>query len=46
MIGHDVKGPAGGAARLFEPMETEDFTETEIKGMIRELRKQTTASLE
>ncbi|WDF53335.1 tetratricopeptide repeat-containing sensor histidine kinase [Mucilaginibacter sp. KACC 22063] len=46
VIGHDLKGPAGSAAQLFEMMETEDFTEAEMKGMIAELRKQTTASLE
>jgi len=46
VIGHDLKGPAGSAVQLFELMETEDFTEAELKGMIAELRKQTTASLE
>jgi len=46
VIGHDLKGPAASAANLFELMETEDFTETELRGMIAELRKQTTASLE
>jgi signal transduction histidine kinase len=46
VIGHDLKGPAGSAAQLFEMMETEDFTPDEMKGMIAELRKQTSASLE
>jgi len=46
VIGHDLKGPAGSAAQLFELMETEDFTEEELRGMIGELRLQTTASLE
>ncbi|OCX51948.1 hypothetical protein BEL04_18280 [Mucilaginibacter sp. PPCGB 2223] len=46
IIGHDLKGPAGSAAQLFELMETENFTETELRGMIGELRLQTTASLE
>jgi signal transduction histidine kinase len=46
VIGHDLKGPAGSAAQLFEMMETEDFTQEEIKSMITELRKQTSASLE
>lgn len=46
VIGHDLKGPAGSAAQLFELMETEDFTEAELRGMIGELRAQTTASLE
>ncbi|MBK0378501.1 hypothetical protein [Mucilaginibacter segetis] len=46
VIGHDLKGPAGSAAQLFELMETEDFTPEEMKGMISELRKQTTASLQ
>ena len=46
VIGHDLKGPAGSAAQLFELMETEDFTEAEMKRMIAELRKQTNASLE
>jgi len=46
VIGHDLKGPAGSAAQLFELMETEDFTQEEIRAMITDLRKQTTASLE
>lgn len=46
VIGHDLKGPAGSAAQLFEMMETEDFTPEEMKGMIAELRKQTSASLQ
>ena len=46
VIGHDLKGPAGSAAQLFEMMETEDFSAEEMKGMISELRKQTTASLQ
>ncbi|MEO6524415.1 MAG: ATP-binding protein [Mucilaginibacter sp.] len=46
VIGHDLKGPAGSAAQLFELMETESFTPDEMKGMIAELRKQTKASLE
>jgi signal transduction histidine kinase len=46
VIGHDLKGPAGSAAQLFELMETEDFTETELREMIGELHLQTTASLE
>ncbi|MBW4890693.1 tetratricopeptide repeat protein [Mucilaginibacter sp. HMF5004] len=46
VIGHDLKGPAGSAAQLFAMMETEDFTEEEMRGMIAELRKQTTASFE
>jgi signal transduction histidine kinase len=46
VIGHDLKGPAGSAAQLFEMMETEDFTQDEMKSMITELRKQTSASLE
>jgi signal transduction histidine kinase len=46
VIGHDLKGPAGSAAQLFELMETEDFSEAEMRAMIADLRKQTTASLE
>ncbi len=46
VIGHDLKGPAGSAAQLFELMETEDFTQEEIRAMIADLRRQTTASLE
>jgi len=46
VIGHDLKGPAGNAAQLFSLMETEDFTEAELKVMISELRQQTTASFE
>lgn len=46
VIGHDLKGPASSAAQLFELMETEHFTEAEMKSMIADLRKQTTASLE
>jgi signal transduction histidine kinase len=46
VIGHDLKGPAGSAAQLFELMETESFTPEEMKGMMTELRKQTKASLE
>src|ERR1700754_3512879 len=46
VIGHDLKGPAGSAAQLFELMETEDFSEAEMRMMIADLRKQTTASLE
>jgi signal transduction histidine kinase len=46
VIGHDLKGPAGSAAQLFEMMETEESTPDEMKGMIAELRKQTSASLE
>jgi signal transduction histidine kinase len=46
VIGHDLKGPAGSAAQLFEMMEAEDFAPDEMKGMIAELRKQTSASLE
>jgi signal transduction histidine kinase len=46
VIGHDLKGPAGSAAQLFELMETEDFSEAEMRTMIADLRKQTTASLE
>lgn len=46
VIGHDLKGPASSAAQLFGLMETEQFTEAEMKSMIADLRKQTTASLE
>lgn len=46
VIGHDLKGPAGSAAQLFALMETEDFTEEELKAMISDLRKQTEASFE
>jgi signal transduction histidine kinase len=46
VIGHDLKGPAASAANLFALMETEDFTEEEMRGMIAKLRKQTSASLE
>lgn len=46
VIGHDLKGPAGSAAQLFAMMETEDFTEEELKLMISDLRKQTEASFE
>lgn len=45
VIGHDLKGPAGSAAQLFEMMEIEDFSPEEMKSMIAELRKQTSASL-
>lgn len=46
VIGHDLKGPAGSAAQLFELMDTEDLPADEMKLMIGELRKQTAASLE
>jgi signal transduction histidine kinase len=46
VVGHDLKGPAASAVQLFEMMETEEFTAPELKGMIVELKKQTTASLE
>jgi signal transduction histidine kinase len=46
IIGHDLKGPAGSATQLFALMETEDFTEEELKGMISELKKQTESSFE
>ncbi len=46
VIGHDLKGPAASATQLFEMMETEDFTANEMKGMITELRKQTSAALQ
>ncbi|HVW97153.1 MAG TPA: HAMP domain-containing sensor histidine kinase, partial [Mucilaginibacter sp.] len=46
VIGHDLKGPASSALQLFEMMETEEFTDAELKSMISELRKQTTASLD
>jgi len=46
VVGHDLKGPAASAVQLFEMMETEEFTAPELKGMIAELKKQTTASLE
>ncbi|MBK0380598.1 ATP-binding protein [Mucilaginibacter segetis] len=46
VVGHDLKGPAGSAAQLFEMMETEEFTPEEMKSMIAELRIQTSASLE
>jgi len=46
VVGHDLKGPAASAVQLFELIETEEFTQPELKGMIIELRKQTTASLE
>lgn len=43
VVGHDLKGPAASAVQLFELMETEEFTQLELKGMIVELRKQTSA---
>lgn len=46
IIGHDLKGPAGSAAQLFAMMEEGDFSEEELKGMISELRAQTSASFE
>ena len=46
VIGHDLKGPISSAVQLFDLMENEQFTEEEIRGMIAELKKQTTASLE
>ncbi|WP_214071690.1 tetratricopeptide repeat-containing sensor histidine kinase [Mucilaginibacter sp. dw_454] len=46
VIGHDLKGPAGSAAQLFALMETEEFTEEELKAIISDLRKQTEASFE
>jgi signal transduction histidine kinase len=46
VIGHDLKGPAANAAQLFALMETEDFTEAELRPMISDLRQQTEASLE
>jgi signal transduction histidine kinase len=46
IIGHDLKGPAGSAAQLFAMMETEEFSEEELRGMISELRVQTSASFE
>jgi signal transduction histidine kinase len=46
IIGHDLKGPAGSAAQLFAMMETEEFSEEELRGMISELRVQTSASFD
>jgi signal transduction histidine kinase len=46
IIGHDLKGPAGSVSQLFALMESEDFTEEELKHMISELRKQTESSFE
>jgi signal transduction histidine kinase len=46
VIGHDLKGPAGSAAQLFELMDTEELPRDEMKQMVRELRKQTAASPE
>lgn len=46
IIGHDLKGPAGNASQLFTMMETEHFTEDELRGMISELKAQTDASFE
>lgn len=46
VIGHDLKGPAGSAAQLFELMDTEELSADEMKLMVKELRKQTAASLE
>ncbi|HEY9000641.1 MAG TPA: tetratricopeptide repeat-containing sensor histidine kinase [Mucilaginibacter sp.] len=46
VIGHDLKGPASSAVQLFELMETEHFTEQEIRSMISDLHKQMAASLE
>lgn len=46
VIGHDLKGPAGSAAHLITLMETEAMPEDELKLMITELRKQTSASFE
>ncbi|UOE47236.1 ATP-binding protein [Mucilaginibacter sp. SMC90] len=46
VIGHDLKGPAGSAAQLFELMDTEELPPDEMKLMVKELRKQTAASLE
>ena len=46
IIGHDLKGPAGSAAQLFAMMETEEFSEEELRVMISELREQTSASFE
>lgn len=46
IIGHDLKGPAGSAAQMFAIMETEHFSEEELRVMIGELRKQTEASFD
>lgn len=46
VIGHDLKGPAGSAAHLISLMETDDFPEEELRAMLTELRKQTSASFE
>jgi len=46
VVGHDLKGPAGSAAQLFELMDTEELPPDEMKLMVKELRKQTAASLE
>lgn len=46
VVGHDLKGPAGSAAQLFELMDTEELPPEEMKVMVHELRKQTAASLE
>lgn len=46
IIGHDLKGPAGSAAQLFAMMEEGDFSEEELKGMVSELRAQTSASFD
>jgi len=46
VIGHDLKGPAGSAVQLFEMMETEQFSEQEMRGMIADLHKQMKVSLD
>lgn len=46
IIGHDLKGPVGNAAQMAEMMNTESFTETEIRSMIAELGKQTAMAFE
>ncbi len=46
IIGHDLKGPAGSASQLFELIETEEFSEKELRGMITEIGKQTKESFE
>lgn len=46
VIGHDLKGPADSAAQLFELLEAGEVSEAEMRGLIVELRKHTSASLE
>lgn len=46
IIGHDLRGPAGTTVQVFDFMETEQLSETELRTLISHARKQAAASFE